>query len=622
MADKLQQFADNGDLTKFTEEWYKANNIAVKNGVPADGKDYGPHILNSFNMYKSNKGGGGGGSPATSTPTTAGMYNIQDLGQKVTSYNQGDIIQPSAIAESLKDVIAGFFSKEGGLTKGLGNVGSMALNTLMKGTTDILTKEVTLRNELNSQIGIAGELSRDYRNEIFEALPGVVSMGYGFEDLKKTVISTMEETGRFALMNSDTMKQMATTSRAFVGDLEDMGRIFRNFEMVGVGAQDALNTIDKVGKSSLTLGLQSRKVVDETQKNLGKINEYGFAKGIEGLGRMVQKSIEFRMNMESVTQIADKVFDPEGAVDLAANLQAIGGAIGDFNDPLKLMYMATNNVEGLQDALIGVAGSLATYNEEQGRFEITGVNLRKAKAMAKELGISYSELANGAIAAAERSSAASAMLSSGLNLSDENKEFLTNISRMEGGSMVIDVPESLAKKLGLTETRVALEDLSQGTANAILENQKYFEKLSPEEIAKEQYTETQKLALTVSEISTMLKVQFAKTVRTPLSQVDDYIKGINDSLTNKEGGFTAEMDRIKSETNKMAEGYIKNDLGIKTNAGTSQQSNNSTVHVKHEVMGDVTLDGFKRNIMNDVNFGDTFKEQYLKADNSNSKSYT
>jgi hypothetical protein len=549
----------------------------------------------------------------TTTPKSAGIYNIQDLGQKVTSYNQGDIIQPSVIAETVKSAVSGFFSKEGGMIKGLTNVASMAYNSFLEGTTDILKKEVDLRNELNSQIGMAGELSRDYRNEIFEALPGVVSMGYGFEDLKKTIVSTMQETGRFALMNSDTMKQMAITSRAFVGDLEDMGRIFRNFEMVGVGAQDALNTIDKVGQSSLKLGLQSRKVVEETQKNLSKVNEYGFQNGIQGLSRMVQKSIEFRMNMESVSQIADKVFDPEGAIDLSANLQAIGGAIGDFNDPLKLMYMATNNVEGLQDALIGVAGSLATYNEEQGRFEITGVNLRKAKAMAKELGISYNELANGAIAAAERSSAASALLSSGLNLSDDNKEFLTNISRMEGGSMVIDIPESLAQKLGLKDTRVALEDLSQGQANAILENQKYFEKLSPEEIAKEQYTETQKLALTVSEISTMLKVQFAKTVRQPLAQVDSYIRDLNDYIGGKDGDnkFTGELARIKADTNKYAEDYVKKDLGGKP--GTSQSQPQEHTHNHNFQMGDVTSDNLKRSLYTDPVFHDSFKQQWEKG---------
>jgi len=536
---------------------------------------------------------------------TSKAYQVQDLGNKITSYNNADIIQPSTIAASIKDVVAGFFGKEGDLIKGLGNIGSMALKGVMEGSTDILTKEVNLRNELNSQIGIAGELSRDYRSEIFEALPGVVSMGYGFEDLKKTVINTMQETGRFALMNSDTMDQMATTSRAFVGDLEDMGKIFRNFEMVGVGAQNALNTIDKVGKSSLTLGLQSRKVVEETQKNLGKINEYGFAKGIEGLGRMVQKSIEFRMNIDEVTKIADKVWEPEGALDLAANLQAIGGAIGSFNDPLKLMYMATNNLEGLQDALIGVAGSLATYNQEQGRFEITGVNLRKAKAMAKELNVTYTELANGAIAAAERSSAASAMMASGLKLDDKEKEFLTNISRMEGGNMIIDIPKSLAEELGLKDTRVALEDLSQGTADAILENQKAFKDMSIKDIAKEQYTETQKLALTVSEISTMLKVEFAKIVRKPLSEVDNVIKQVDEYLNEaKSGGenkFTAQIDKIKSETNKEAKRYIKDDLGLKTSTGNNSGTQETKkVEVTFKT-NDRLQDDIYRNFFNNPN---------------------
>jgi len=201
----------------------------------------------------------------------------------------------------------------------------------------------------------------------------------------------------------------------------------------------ASKQIEKAGRGSIALGLQAQKVTKELGSNIGKINEYGFQNGIQGLTKMVQKSIEFRMSMETAFKVADDVMDPDKAIDMAANLQAIGGAIGDFNDPLKLMYMATNNVEGLQDALIGVAGSLATYNEEQGRFEITGVNLRKAKAMAAELGISYSELANGAIAAAERSSAASELMASGLSLSDEQQEFLTNISTMKGGRMTIEL---------------------------------------------------------------------------------------------------------------------------------------------------------------------------------------
>jgi hypothetical protein len=209
--------------------------------------------------------------------------------------------------------------------------------------------------------------------------------------------------------------------------------------LVGISAENTIDSIEKGGESSLQLGLNARKVVKETADNISRINEFGFSKGVEGLNRMVQKSVEFRMNMNSVFKIAEDVFDPDKAINLSANLQAIGGAIGDFNNPLKIMYMATNNVEGLQDALIGVAGSLATYNKEQGKFELTGVNLRKARALAQELGIDYKELSNSAIASAERSAAATELMARGLDLKPEQKEFLTNISRMKGGRMVIDV---------------------------------------------------------------------------------------------------------------------------------------------------------------------------------------
>jgi hypothetical protein len=128
--------------------------------------------------------------------------------------------------------------------------------------------------------------------------------------------------------------------------------------------------------------------------------------------------------------------------------------------------MATNNVEGLQDALIGATGGLALYNEEQGRFEITGINLRKAKAMADALGVSYQEFSKVAIAAAERSKAASDLAARGLTLTDSQREFITNISQMKGGKMTIELnSEQLQKEFGAKE--VALEDLTSKTIGKI-----------------------------------------------------------------------------------------------------------------------------------------------------------
>lgn len=484
---------------------------------------------------------------------------------------------------------------------------------------DILNKERILRNDINAKIGLTGELSKDFRAEMMESLPVVESMGYHFNDFSRAVISTMEQTGRFSLINQDIMERMAITSRSFIGDIENLGKFFRDFEMVGIGAENALDNIDKIGKSSLNIGLQSRKVVADIQGNLSKLNEYGFKNGVEGLGRMVQKSIEFRLSIDKVYALTDKVFNPEGAIELSANLQAIGGAIGDLNDPLKLMYMATNNVEGLQDAIIGVAGSLATYNTEQGRFEVTGVNLRKARALADQLGISYGELANTAIAAAERSSAAVDLLSSGLQLEDKEKEFLTNISRMEGGKMVIDIPKSLAQELGLDQTRVALENLDQNTASALLSNQKYFEKLSPEEIARGQYDALQQLQLSTKEIVTMLKVRFASFARIPLNAVGDNLKKFNEIINPLDRNPNAVESVIKSgseEINSLFSGvldnYIENEYGIPKKNNTSD----SKLTIDHTFsFSNVNSDELVRILSNNPQFVQLFNDTIKKKMN-------
>ena len=306
------------------------------------------------------------------------------------------------------------------------------------------------------------------------------------------------------------------------------------------------------------------------QTSIEKLNSYGFKNGIDGLATMVRKSQEFRTSIEESFKIADKVLNPEGALELTSNLQVLGGAIGDFNDPLKLMYMATNNVEGLQDALIGAAQSLATYNTEQGRFEITGVNLRRAKEMATQLGISYDELAKGAIAAAERSSASIALLRNGLNINEKDKEFLTNIAGMEGGQMVIKVPESLRGELGLGEDgKLALADLNEKQKEILLQNQKAFEKLKPDEIAREQLTEIQQISRNISVITQYARVRAVQAlggISTGLGltgevkKLREYLNGKVESISTEKPNLNFSKD-IEEKTRTIkgkVENYIQN----------------------------------------------------------------
>jgi hypothetical protein len=563
--------------------------------------------------------GGTGKVTSATQSTVTGLLGTQDISRSGAGYQmsslesgQDTIFQLSSISKGLFDVM--------NQSKNVGdvvmNLAGAGISEVMTGVQQILTQEVNLRNKINSQLGLTGELSREARNNIIETLPAATAMAFGFEDVSNYAVSLVENTGKMTTFGADVLQESQKTARAFYGDLDKLAGAIDGFEKVGIGAKDAIKEIDKAGKSSLALGLNARKVVSELDQNMSKLNSYGFKNGVEGLTRMVQKSIEFNLNMSTVLKLADDAMDPDKAIALSAELQAIGGAIGDFNDPLKLMYMATNDAGGLQDALIGVAGSLTTYNSELGKFEISGANLRKAKALASELGMNYEELANTAIKASERSSAATALLSSGLQIDEKEKEFLTNISKMEGGQMVIDVPKSLAKELGLEDTKVALDELSPAIAKGLIENQQAFEKMSVEDIARDQYTTTQNIQKDVSALLTLAKVRVAGGLREPLSQVDKYLEeklGSNLKKTTtaelqgkeelgafwKEVGKNAQGPMVKSFEELQKSGMISQDAlkGVKSIGGGEQQVTTKNINLNIK-SNDAVVDATTRAIVN------------------------
>lgn len=468
-------------------------------------------------------------SSSSSSPIIPKIAGIQDFSQSLVGDNSG-LTTLSGIASETTDILGSFFGEGGSLGKGIGKIFDKLATGAVDLYADVAKQEVDLRAQINSQLGVAGKLSENYRGEIMRSLAGVTSMKYGFKDLTDLTIGLAEQTGKFTTLNEQTIRETAITARAFVGNLSDMASAYVSFGNVGVGVEATNKAINEAGTSSLGLGLNAKKTVDVLRNDIGKLNEYGFQNGIQGLTRMIQKSTEFKINMNDIYNIAEKVMSPDSAIDLAANLSVLGGAIGDFGDPLKMMYDATNNVEGLQDALVGAAGSLATYNSEQGRFEITGVNLRRAREMASALGMSLSDLTKTSIAAAERSSAAADLMANGLKLDDNQTEFITNLARMKDGKMVIDV-SSISKEFGGAQ-QIALDQLTETQVKILEKNQNALKELSPEEIARDQFTATQNLLLQVSDIATMLKVRFKQSglVKGAESLTDDQIRQVGKYL--------------------------------------------------------------------------------------------
>lgn len=518
------------------------------------------------------RGGGGGSTNFTGGGSSSGGGSISGGG--ASSAGEGGMVEKglSFISDGVKSVfgvannavkIAGvattkILESQMGKTedstaldiaRAIGSKGfSSAMDipgALMDATLDQLKEESKLLSEVNTKTGISGQLSEGLRDSMISASVEAKRYGFTLSEIGDFYIGLTEQSGKFALINRNTIVEASKTASALGMSLNEMASSIGEYERVGIGAKETTKAIGDAAVRSISLGLNARKVADTMKDSVGKLNEFGFKNGIQGLERMVQKSVEFKVSMENVSTIAEKVLNPEGAIDLAANLQVLGGAIGDFGDPIKMMYDATNNVEGLQDSLIGAAKGLATYNQQQGRFEITGINLRRAREMANSLGISMGDLTKTAVAAQERMAASTALMSTGLQMQDKDKEFLTNLSRMQDGEMKIVVPESLQDKLG-KQSEITLSKLTEDQKKVLLANKEAFEKMNPEKMAMAQLTEAQKMSRDIEVMAAWAKVQAASFVRgAGKAAVGKEVQDLKDTLAKASGDM--KVDRQAAE---------------------------------------------------------------------------
>jgi len=469
-------------------------------------------------------------------------------------------------------------------------------------------EQVYMLRQINQEMGLTGQFSKDFRDSLNDTIPELQKLGLGVSDVVESTKEMVENSGKFAFISSESQVKAAQIATAFGMTMKELAGSYKSFEDVGIGAVGAAEAIGDAGKESLELGLQSQTTIKGLQDNVDKLNQFGFQKGIRGLEEMVRKSTEFRMSVDSVFQVADKVFSPEGALEMAANLQVVGGAMGALNNPLEMMYMATNNVEGLQDAIFKSTESLATFNNETGRFEVVGVNLRKAKDMADATGISLSELTKGAIAGNERMQAMNDM--SGIDVPEETKRFLTNISQMKDGEMTIAIenPE-LQKRLGQSEFKVS--EMTDTVAQELMKYQKEFKAMSPEDIVRQQANAVQNLMKDVNYILGIMRIQGAKTgdsavkalfgmdskdIGTMLSNQGD--KGSDFAgafIKDKMEGVRAILDQANESANKIKESQQEQNKSMESQSNTTQAQ---TITIK----SDSAMGAYQRQLQSNPQF--------------------
>ena len=272
----------------------------------------------------------------------------------------------------------------------------------MEAYLDILSLTDQMRKDIISGIGMDEIFMDDLILGVTDVATELAGFALTVNDVQAVLLELATQTGRAfmipkeALANAVKLKELYNI---------DMSSVISEFDKIGVGSLEATETTNRAIATAGRYGATVSKFLPKVEQNISKINTYGFKNGVDGLTRMVAESQILGYNFDNVMQMADKAFTPEGAIEMAARLQMIGGAASELLDPFQLMYMAQNDVEGLMLALQKTAETAVTFNKETGEFGISPGERMRLKALAEATGQDYENLAETAIKAAKRTQA-------------------------------------------------------------------------------------------------------------------------------------------------------------------------------------------------------------------------
>jgi len=393
--------------------------------------------------------------------------------------------------------------------------------------------------DLNDAINSAIQYTKELRSAIFEfdsAAKSVTADVFGqgakaSQEMQKTISQSVKDLAELGVSATEVGVQMAaigtimqrnvTLTSEQLNDFiaiqkatnltgEEMATLVEGFDSIGVGPTQAAKQIESARKSAASLGLNTGQFLKTVGDNVKLINSYNFRNGVEGFTNMVARSQALRINMADVTSLAGKLLDPSEAINLAAEFQMLGGAVGALADPFQLMNMAQNDLDGLQESIVNAASAAVSFNSETGDFAISATEMRRLRAQANALNMDYEELSNTAIKAAKRQEALSQIDILGGQFDDDTRELLANIGQFDGGELKFTVNNELMSLEEINE----LNPDEQTKVIKSLKERSEAANMSALDVAKQQ--------LTVLEVIKNTLEGSARTVSAQIAGSDTY----------------------------------------------------------------------------------------------------
>ena len=382
---------------------------------------------------------------------------------------------------------------------------------------------------LLKQFGMGQEMAQTLRATMADAVTDVRTLGGDIADVIKTQQEASKALQRNVILSAEVNKDLYATMKV-TG--QEVGALVSGFKDVGIGAGRVAGEMKKVVDIATQSGVNASDVSAKVLQNMDALNKYNFEGGVSGLAKMAAQASLLRIDMSQTLAFAEKVFDPEGAIEMAAAMQRLGVSQSSLLDPLKMMDLAQNDPAELQNQIAQMSKQFVQLGKD-GNFEIMPGAKRQMREISKAMGIPYEQLTKMALGSAELEDKMSKIRFPDLPGLDEDKQkMIANMAEMgAGGKYEVQVKD---EQTGETITK-ALDQLNEKDV-ANLEKMANTAPKTMEELAVSQLSVTEKMAADIKSLAdqTGLGAARTKAMGTGINFLRDTSTAVRKTLSPKE----------------------------------------------------------------------------------------
>ena len=398
-------------------------------------------------------------------------------------------------------------------------------------------KNISVARSLGQGAGFAKSIEGD----LGRAAVNIVAMGGKLEDVLDIYKGINNELGRTTFL-SEKFLTNAKAIKTFGVDDKTINSFGKFFDKVGGGMDASISKQIELVNTAQKYGLNTGQFLTTVAGKLDILNKYGFPKGVNDLASMVAKSQVLGDTLSVAQNFADQIMDsPEKAYEYAAQLQTLGGSFSQLGDGANLLFMAQNDLKGLNDELINATRGIATFNQETGQFEISANERLRLRGL-KNLGIDADKIEEAALKLAKNEKILSGFKGVAFDgMSEEDKQTLVNISEVGKGGEIKIGGKGLEELNRSPETLTKLLEQVQNKGNQLSIDKSNID------VVQSQMSANEQLTTTTNQLNTM----FASTIITG----DNFSKNLDDMANNMTKTSGTMNDFVTKNSGAMTDAY-------------------------------------------------------------------